>query len=154
MGILGRLFGTEKAISDITDKDVGLLVRMAGFANDLHDSDAEKAENRLKLFEFNIRQLEALAPFKVVQRILAFAISTTWAICVFSVLAAIFAEGIVNMPVITMVDGVETITQNQLNLSAPLLRFVLSDFVSWPMIACTMLYFGGGAVESWKRKQG
>lgn len=44
MGLWDKLFGTAKATDNLLDKDKGLLVRVGGFINDLHYSEAEKAE--------------------------------------------------------------------------------------------------------------
>jgi hypothetical protein len=132
MGFLGRLFGTEKAISDITDKDNGLLVRAGGWVNDFSYTDAEKAANSLEVRKWGLNQLEALAPFKVVQRILAFAISFVWIVVAINVLAAIWIEA----------------ANPQFLIKEAMLSFAFSDFVFWPVTVCFGLYFGGGLIES------
>lgn len=71
--VLGGIFGTKKAIENLTDKDPGLLVKAGGLFNGLHYSDQEEARDSQAVRDWGIRQLEALAPFKVVQRILALA---------------------------------------------------------------------------------
>ncbi|RLA50065.1 MAG: hypothetical protein DRR42_14170, partial [Gammaproteobacteria bacterium] len=76
----GRVFGTEKAVDNLMDKDKGLLVRMGGWVNDMSYTDQEKAKADADTREWGIRQLAALEPFKIVQRILAFGISFLWAI--------------------------------------------------------------------------
>lgn len=128
MSIFRRLFGTDKAISDITDKDNGLLVRMGGWVDGLSHTEQEKSEAARDVREWGIRQLEALEPFKVVQRILAFGVTLVWAFAAFNVIAAIWVRAI--WP---SVDAVED-----------LLRFALSDYVSWPALAVLSLYFSGG----------
>jgi len=42
MNFLGKLFGTDKAVDNLLDKDKGLLVRTGGWVNDLSYTDAEK----------------------------------------------------------------------------------------------------------------
>ena len=130
MGLLGRLFGTEEAINNITDKENGLLVRAGGWFDGLSHTDQEKAEDRQAVREWGIRQLEALAPFKVVQRILAFAIAFLWILVGINVLAAIWVADT------TVRDA--------------MLQFAFSDFVFWPVTVCFGLYFGGGLIESLK----
>lgn len=132
MSFFGRLFGTKKAIDDITDKDNGLLVRAGGWVNDLSYTDAEKAANALEVRKWGLNQLEALAPFKVVQRILAFAISFVWILVAANVLAAIWIEA--SNPEFLIKDS--------------MLSFAFSDFIFWPVTVCYGLYFGGGLIES------
>ena len=43
MSWIGRIFGTRKAMEDITDKDNGLLVRAGEALGNLHYSEQEKA---------------------------------------------------------------------------------------------------------------
>lgn len=137
MGILGRLFGTEKAIENITDKENGLLVRAGGWFDDLSHTEQEKAEDRKAVREWGIRQLDALSQFKVVQRILAFAISFLWILVGINVLAAIWIEA--NDPEFIIRDK--------------MLEFAFSDFVFWPVTVCYGLYFGGGLIESFKGRK-
>ena len=137
MSFIGRLFGTEKAINDITDKDNGLLVRAGGWVNDLSYTDAEKAANALEVRKWGLNQLEALAPFKVVQRILAFAISFVWILVAANVLAAIWIEA--SNPEFLIKDA--------------MLSFAFSDFIFWPVTVCYGLYFGGGLIESIRKQK-
>ena len=132
MSFIGRLFGTEKAISDITDKDNGLLVRAGGWVNGLSYTEAEKAANALEVRKWGLNQLEALAPFKVVQRILAFAISFVWIMVAANVLAAIWIEA----------------ANPDFLIRENMLTFAFSDFIFWPVTVCYGLYFGGGLIES------
>ena len=71
MGWFGKLIGTDKAIDNVLDKDKGLLVRAGTAIGNLHYSDQEKAEGSQKVRDWSIRYLDALAPFKIVQRIIA-----------------------------------------------------------------------------------
>jgi hypothetical protein len=152
MDILGRLFGSDKAISDITDKDNGLLTQVGGWVGGFHHTDQEKAEDNQKTREWGLKQLEALEPFKVVQRIMVFIIFSMWALTGICCLVSFFLEAFINMPISATVGGIETITKNNLTLVAPLLKFAFSDFILWPVAGCVSLYLGGGVVESFKRK--
>lgn len=128
MSFWGRLFGTDKAIDNIVDKDNGLIAKAGGYIDRLSFTDEEKAEHRLKVQQWGLKQLEALAPFKVVQRILAFNISLIWSVVAINVLVAVWV-------------GDEQI-------KADLLEFAFSDYVFWPVTVCFGLYFGGGLIES------
>jgi hypothetical protein len=130
MGIFGKLFGTDKAVDNLLDKDKGLLVRAGSWVGGLHYTEEEKAENELLVKNWGLRQLEALAPFKVVQRILAFGVTGVWAIVAFNVLGAIWVEAI--WPHILVKDQ--------------MLAFALSDYVFWPVLAVLSLYFTGGVL--------
>ena len=130
LSILGKVFGSDKAVDNLLDKDKGLLVRAGGWVNDLHYSDAEKAENSLLVREWGIKQLEALAPFKIVQRIIAFAVTALWGIVGLNVVLAIWIEAI--YPGIVVRDS--------------MIQFAMSDYVFWPVLAVLGLYMGGGVM--------
>ena len=129
-GFVGKLFGTDKAIDSIIDKDNGLLVRAGTALGNLHYSDQEKANDEGKTREWGIRQLEALAPFKVVQRILAFATAALWIFVGLNVVAAIWVEAVWGLKV-----------------KQDMMAFAMSDYVFWPVMAIFSLYFLGGV---WK----
>ncbi len=139
MSWIGKLFGTTKAADDLLDKDKGLLVRAGGWVNDLSYTDAEKAENALLVKEWGIRQLEALAPFKVVQRILAFAASAFWIIVGLNVVAAIWIKAVTESACKEVTDPCASI-----DAKTDLLAFAFSDFVFWPVMVVFALYFTGG----------
>jgi len=120
MGMFGRVFGTDKAISDITDKEDGLLVRMGGWFDDLQFTTAERAK-------WGINQLKALEPFKVVQRIIALSTMFLWVFVALNIVAAIWIKA---------VWGVDAVT--------PLLKFAMSDYIFWPVLSVLSLYISGG----------
>jgi hypothetical protein len=64
-GFLGKIFGSDKAIS----KGLDLI-------DDIWDSDGEKAEARVNL-------LKAYEPFKLAQRYIAFAFTGVFLLCFF-----------------------------------------------------------------------
>ena len=134
MSWLGNLVGTEKAVENIMDKDRGLLARFGGWVNDFSYTDAEKAEHTRELREWGIRQLEALHPFKVTQRVLAFIAAGVWVFLTVNIVAAVWLG-------------------NEKVLNA-LLDFATSKYAAMPAILAYGLYFGGGAIESFKRKVG
>ena len=122
MGILGRLFSPESAnntINKITD----------GIDSAVY-TPQEKAQMKIKL-------LEALAPFKVVQRILAFAASIHWLFAGVNVMAAIW---------------IKALTEGGIDVVEPMLEYALSDFVLWPTLTVYALYFTGGVIESRTKK--
>lgn len=136
MNIFGRLLGTDKAVDNLLDKEKGLLVRAGGWVNDLSYTDAEKAEDQLLVKEWGIKQLEALEPFKIVQRIIAFSVTFLWLIVGFNVLAAVWVEAL--YPDIKIVES--------------MLQFAMSDYVFWPVVAVLSLYVGGGVIPSRNKK--
>jgi len=131
MNFLGKLFGTDKAVDNLLDKDKGLLVRTGGWVNDLSYTDAEKAENQLLVKQWGIKQLEALEPFKIVQRIIAFSVTSLWLIVGINVLAAIWIEAVY--------PGIQ--------VRERMIEFAMSDFVFWPVLAVLGLYMGGGTFQ-------
>lgn len=131
-GVLGGLFGTEKAIDNILDKDSGLLRRFGGWVDDFNYTPEERAAAEADKREWGIRQLDALAPFKVVQRILAFSATALWGFVGINIVLAFWVESM----------------HPEINISKPLLEFALSNYVLYPTLACYSLYFGGGVIES------
>jgi len=109
MKFLTRLFSPEAASKTIDHIAKG--IDSANF------TDQERAAMRLK-------QLELLAPFKVVQRILVSAIAFVWVALIMQYCLAIWLEN-------------ETIKD-------ALLELIASQFVWGPTIAGFALYFGGG----------
>jgi len=132
MNFLGKLFGTDKAVDNLLDKDKGLLVRAGGWVNDLSYTDAEKAENQLLVKEWGIKQLEALKPFKVVQRIIAFAVTSLWWLVGVNVLVAIWVEAI----------------WPDIQAKEQMLEFAMSDYVFWPVLSVLGLYMSGGVLPN------
>jgi len=131
MNFLGKLFGTDKAVDNLLDKDKGLLVRTGGWVNDLSYTDAEKAENQLLVKQWGIKQLEALEPFKIVQRIIAFAVTSLWLIVGINVIAAVWVEAV----------------YPSIQVRERMIEFAMSDFVFWPVLAVLSLYMGGGTFQ-------
>ncbi len=130
MNFLGKLFGTDKAVDNLLDKDKGLLVRAGGWVNDLQYTDAEKAENQLLVRDWGIKQLDALAPFKIVQRIIAFAVTSLWWLVGINVMVAIWVEAI----------------WPDIQARERMLEFAMSDYVFWPVLSVLSLYMGGGVL--------
>ena len=129
MSIWGKIFGTDQAVDNLLDKDRGLLVRAGGWIDGLSHTDQEKAENQLLVKEWGIRQLEALTPFKVVQRIIAFSVCFAWLFVLINVVAAVWVEAKTGLPI-----------------KQAMLDFAFSDYVFWPVMAVLSLYMGGGVI--------
>lgn len=147
-GIFSNIFGTEKAVDNIINKDSGLLKQFGGWANDLHLSDAERAQNEITRRKLGIKLLSALEPFKIVQRILAFATMLLWTFVGLNVVIALWIEAIFNHTVTTTIDGVVTVTTHNFNISGPLIEFAMSQYVLIPVSLVLGLYMAGGAAES------
>jgi hypothetical protein len=142
MGIFGRLLGTDKAIDNLVNKDNGLLVKAGTALGNLHYSDQERAEGNEKTREWGIRQLEALAPFKVVQRILAFAVASLWIFVGINVVVAIWIRAATKKP--AMFEGQQIWLS--VDAATPLMEFAMSDYVFWPTLVVFGLYFTGGVL--------
>ena len=130
MGWFGRLIGTDKAVDNLLDKDKGLLVRAGGWVDNLNYTDEEKAKSEHVTRQWGLSQLEALAPFKVVQRIIAFAVVTIWGVVAVNVLGAIWVEAF----------------YPEVKIKVAMLEFAMSDYVFWPVVAVLSLYMGGGVL--------
>lgn len=122
MGIFKRLFSPESANKTIDTITSG--IDSAIYTNQ------EKAEMKIKL-------LEALAPFKVVQRILAFMAALHWLLAGINVMASIW---------------IKAWTEGGVDVVEPMLEYALSDYVLWPTMAVFALYFTGGVLESRNKK--
>lgn len=142
------IFGTKKAVDNIIDKDNGLLKQFGGWANDLHLSDTERSEFEITRRKLGIKLLAALEPFKVVQRILAFATMFLWSFIGLNIVAALWIEAIFNHMVTTTVDNVTTVTVHEFDISGPLIEFAMSQYVLIPVSLVLGLYMAGGAAES------
>ncbi len=131
-GVFGKLLGTDKAVDNILDKDKGLLAKAGAWVGNMNLTDEERMENDLLVRQWGLKQLEALAPFKVVQRILAFAVAFMWIFSGLNVFAAIWVDYAFGT-----------------TLRADMIKFATSDFILWPVMAVFTLYFMGGV---WKGK--
>ncbi|CAN8140320.1 Holin of 3TMs, for gene-transfer release [uncultured Thiomicrorhabdus sp.] len=117
---VGRLFGTEKAINDILDKDTGHVAKLGSWVGKLNFTEEERAA-------WGIDQLRALEPFKIVQRIIALSVMMVWVFTVVNVVGSIWIESYFGVPI-----------------SEPMLAFAFSDFIFWPVLAVLSLYVSGG----------
>lgn len=135
MGVWSKLFGSDKAIDNIVDKDNGLLAQVGGWVGNLSYTDEERAEGRQVVRQWGLKQLDALAPFKVVQRILAFTAAAMWFVVGVNVLAAFWVYALWGIDV-----------------REDMLTFALSNYVFWPVMVVFGLYFTGGVIGSARRK--
>lgn len=131
MSWLGKLFGTQKAIDDVMDKDNGLMTQFGGWIGNMNYTEEERAKAVERTREWGIRQLDAMSQFKVVQRILAFSVAFLW----------VFVA--VNLVVMIWLNHPQLDTMKE---------FAFSDYVWVPTLLVFGLYFGGGVVDSIKRK--
>ena len=130
MGWFGRLLGTDKAVDNILDKDNGLLVRAGGWIDGRKYTEQEKAENDQVTREWGLSQLQALAPFKVVQRIIAFAVVGIWAFIAINLVIAVWV-----LAVFPEIDA-----------KTALMELAVSDYVFWPVVSVLSLYMSGGVI--------
>ncbi len=130
MGWFGRLVGTDKAIDNLLDKNEGLLVRAGGWIGGLKHTEEEKAEDDQQTRQWGLAQLQALAPFKVVQRVIALSVMGFWFIVGLNVVAAIWIEAL--FP--------------HVDVKAAMVQFAISDYVFWPVVTVLSLYMSGGVI--------
>lgn len=130
MNFLGKLFGTDKAIDNLLDKENGLLAKAGSWVGGLSYTEEEKAESQERTRAWGLEQLSALEPFKVVQRILAFGVTALWGFVGINVVAAIWVEAIY--------PGIK--------VKESMMAFAMSDYVFWPVLAVLGLYFTGGVI--------
>jgi hypothetical protein len=152
MGILGKLFGTDKAVNDLVDKDNGLIVQAGRAIGNLHYSDQEKAQDSQETRNWAIRALDALAPFKVVQRILAFSIMFVWAMGAFNGFAAIWYDILNACPAPPIEKAVKAVACVEPGAWKMVSAFLFSDYIFWPTITAVGFYLAGGVLPQWGRK--
>jgi len=113
LGLLGKIFGSEKVIS----KSLDLI-------DSFHTSTEEQIEASTRS---KVALLEAYAPFKLAQRIIAFSFTFIYLSCFGLVLGY------------TLFDQVS---------DADKVKQVLEDFqIGYAMLIILAFYFGGGAAE-------
>ena len=127
MGILSNIFGTGEVIK----KGLELI-------DEAWTSDEEKAENEVKIIEAKTNAkatlLNAYAPFKLAQRYLALMFTFVYLfIMINGILGSLY--GWVNM---------ENVRES--------LKFANEMWLGEIMITIVAFYFGGGLVESYKKK--
>lgn len=130
LGLLGKVFGSDKAISGT----IGLI-------DDLWTSDKEAIEAKT---ESKRQLLQAYAPFKLSQRILAWSITGVVLLC-FLVAFGITTWDFFTEEQIRNEDG-QTIVQVYIDL--------LGAFkLDWAFVLIIGFYFGGAAVDSYQEKK-
>ena len=127
MGILSNIFGTGEVIK----KGLDLI-------DEAWTSDEEKADNEVKIIEAKTNAkatlLNAYAPFKLAQRYLALMFTFVYLFIMMNgILGSLY--GWVNM---------ENVRES--------LRFANEMWLGEIMITIVAFYFGGGLVESYKKK--
>jgi len=142
----------EKASDNILDKDTGLAVKFGGFVNDLHYSDAEKAENNLTVTQFALDRLKLLTPFKIVQRVIAACTLFLWLFVGMNLCVAIWVYAITKK-VTTVCNKLNECTEviTAIDARTDFMAFAMSDYVFWPVICVFTLYCGGGVARYFRK---
>lgn len=131
MGIFGRLFGSDEAHDNIMNKEKGLIAKAGGWIDRQEFTAEEKAEHYKELGQLRIKLLSALAPFKVVQRLIVFAVMGAWLFLIGNYVTAIWLEN-------------ELAKQSLFDL-------MNTDYMTTFLYGVGFLYLGGGAIESFRR---
>ena len=119
IGLLGKIFGSSEVIKSGID-----------LVDSIHTSTEEEIAAKAKA---KTDLLSAYAPFKLTQRVIAFAFTFTYLTCFGLVLG------------FTLADRVQ---------DAESVRQVLGDFqIGYAMLVILTFYFGGGAVEGFMEKK-
>lgn len=134
---LSNLFGTSNAVNNLLDKDKGLIVRAGEALGNLHYSDQERANDDREVNEWSIRMLDALHPFKIIQRVLAVSAAFVWIFMFLNIVVAIWIH----------------ILFPDINAADPLMKLAFSDFIFWPILAIFALYTGGGTLNGLRGKK-
>lgn len=113
LGLLGKIFGSERVIQS------GIEL-IDSFHTSTEEEIAAKTQQRVAL-------LEAYAPFKLAQRVIAFSFTFVYLSCFALVLGFTLADQ---------------------TTDAEKVKAVLEDFqIGWGMLVILTFYFGGGAAE-------
>lgn len=150
--VFGKVLGTDKAVDNLMDKDNGLLAKAGGWIGNMNYTDEEKAEMALATRKWGLTQLEALAPFKVVQRILAFAAAFFWILCGLNYMFALWIDALTRK--FELIGEKFVLVDPGTNVAPQMLTFLLSDYVVWPVFAVFALYFSGGVLPNLFGKKG
>ena len=128
MGWFSSLFAVDKAAENILDKDKGLLTQLGGWVGGFSHTDEEKAEDAQVTRKWATEFLTAMAPFKIMQRIMVTIIMSVWAVFAIAMLAAICfdATGIINN----------------------IMLFIQTPYMWVPVSGAVGLYLMGGVVPS------
>jgi len=136
-GVLGNIFGSDKAVDNVLDKDKGLLVKAGTAIGNLHFSEQEKQQANLAVAQLSIDRLKALEPFKIVQRIIAFTVMFMAVFVGINVVGAIWYDGL---------RGCTEAANTCIPVSPAMREFAFSDFVFWPVTSVLTLYILGGVI--------
>ena len=128
--LFGRIFGTEKAIDNVLDKDSGLLVKAGSWFGNLNYTTEDQAEMNLEVRKVGVNLLNALHPFKLMQRIMVTIIMVEWAI-------------LFNVFIIAICFQAHDILKD-------LMAFAQTEFAWVPIAGAVSLYLLGGTWPSRK----
>ena len=128
MGWFSSLFAVDKAAENILDKDKGLLTQLGGWVGGFSHTEQEKAEDAKATRQWATDFLTAMAPFKIMQRIMVTIIMVVWAVFAGAMLLAI------------VFDAVD-IMQN-------IMAFIQTPYMWVPVSGAVGLYLMGGVIPS------
>lgn len=148
--IIGEALGTKKGVDAVLNKDDGLLAKAGGWIGNQQYTDQEQAETRAETRKWTLRYLEAMEPFKKVQRILAFTFCFGWALLLLNLVAATWVWAITKEP---QIFNGQTIWLG-VNAMTPLLDLVKTNFVWTPILGVVTVYLFGGVMPPRKPKEG
>jgi len=128
MGWFSSLFAVDKAAENILDKDKGLLTQLGGWVGGFSHTEQEKSEDAQVTRKWATEFLTAMAPFKIMQRIMVTIIMSVWAFYCLNMSIAIW------------------IYSN--DVVGDMMAFISTPFVWVPVSGAVTLYLMGGVVPS------
>jgi len=139
MGVLGRIFGT----GEVVEKGLDLIESWTTNKDDLEEVRTNtKAKTDL---------LNAYAPFKIAQRVLAFAFCGvflfSFVVCLGVVLYEFFTSGAAAAVAAATEGG------NSANIVTAIKSLMAAFKIEWAVLAIVSFYFGGGALEGYQDKR-
>jgi hypothetical protein len=128
MGWFSSLFAVDKAADNILDKDKGLLTQLGGWVGGFSHTDEEKAEDAQVTRQWATDFLTAMAPFKIMQRIMV------------TIIMAVWAFYCLNMSLAIWIYSADVV--------GDLMKFIQTPFVWVPVSGAVTLYLMGGVMPS------
>lgn len=140
------LFNAKGTAEDITDAVINT-------GDKLFYTDEEKADDRRKMREFFPTLLNAYAPFKIAQRVLAIWFAFLFGLSFIISLGITCANIYLAYTYEPILDGTGKVLNSipKIDLE-PLFNIVSTFNLDLIMLAIISFYFAGGAIESFRRK--
>lgn len=146
MGIFSKIFGVQETAKEIVSATIST-------GDKLFFTDEEKSDAKQKVMEYYPTLLKSYEPFKLAQRVLAMWFSFIFGISFLVGLGmTLFNIHLAYVYVPILNDKKEIINPLKLIDIQPLLNIISVFDIGLIVLAIVSFYFGGGFMESLKRK--